>query len=300
MDSEELENYRRAGEIAKEVKQYAKEIINTETSLFEIAEKIESQIESLGGKPAFPVNLSINEVAAHSTPSFNEKTKASGLLKIDIGVEIEGYIADTAFSLDLTNDKKHQQLIELNTEALKNTLTILNPDSTIQDIGNNIQRKVEQYNEQNNTEISIVKNLSGHSLAQYVTHAGLTIPNYAHTNTTSLRNMAIAIEPFLTTGSGEIYEGKPGEIYSLQNEKPIRDKDARKILEYIKEQYKTKPFCKRWLEKQGFKKLNYVLSMLTKSGILHNYGILVEKTKKPVSQIEDTVIFHSKAEVTTS
>ena len=81
--------------------------IPTINKIFRNAEQIEGKIRELGGKPAFPVNLSINEIAAHYTPAYNDETKADGLLKVDIGVQIEGAIADTAFSLDLTKDKKY-------------------------------------------------------------------------------------------------------------------------------------------------------------------------------------------------
>jgi len=111
--------------------------------------------------------------------------------------------------------------------------------------------------------------------------------------------MAIAIEPFLTTGVGEVYESSPSEIYMLQEDRKIRDNDARKILEFIKQNYKTRPFCKRWLEKKSFPKLNFSLSIMTKQGILHNFPVLVEKSKKPVSQAEHTILITDKVTVTT-
>src|SRR3989344_5692301 len=53
--------YIKAGKITTQVKEYAKSLIKPGLPLLEIAEKIESKIIELGGKPAFPVNLSINE-----------------------------------------------------------------------------------------------------------------------------------------------------------------------------------------------------------------------------------------------
>ena len=94
---ENIEKLKKAGAIARQVINYAKSFIKKDTPLLEIAEKIEAKIVELGGKPAFPVNLSINEVAAHSTPSFNDSSLAYGLLKVYIGVHIDGFVADTAF-----------------------------------------------------------------------------------------------------------------------------------------------------------------------------------------------------------
>jgi len=80
--------------------------------LLEIAEKIENKIIELGGKMAFPTNLSINNIAAHYTPSYDDKSLAHGLLKIDLGVHIDGWIADTAFSMDLEDSEENKKLIQ--------------------------------------------------------------------------------------------------------------------------------------------------------------------------------------------
>src|SRR3989344_1103680 len=64
-----------AGKIASQVKVYARTIVKKETLMLEIAEKIEAKIFELGGKPAFPVNLSIDNIAAHYTPSHDDKKK---------------------------------------------------------------------------------------------------------------------------------------------------------------------------------------------------------------------------------
>jgi len=101
-----------AGKIASEVKKYALTIVKKNVSLLEIAEKIENKIIELGGKPAFPVNLSINEIAAHYTPTHDDKTTAKGLIKIDFGVHVNGWVADTSFSIDLENSEKNKKLIE--------------------------------------------------------------------------------------------------------------------------------------------------------------------------------------------
>jgi len=292
MEKSEINNYKKAGQIVKQVREYCKEIVKPNILLIELAERIENKIRELGGKPAFPVNLSINEIAAHYTPSSKDETKAEGLLKIDLGVSINGYIADTALSFDLTESGEHKEMIKVNEDALNNVLNNLAINSEVKDIGKLIQEKVK------NSGFSIIRNLSGHSLDKDLIHAGLTIPNYENNNSNELNN-AFAIEPFLTTGAGEIYEGKPSEIFMLQKHANARDKDARELLKFIKENYQTKPFCKRWLEKAGLKKLDFLLPLLSKQGILHNYPVLVEKTKKPVSQAEHSIIIHDKIEVIT-
>lgn len=300
MEKEDIESYRKAGKIASKVIAYTKETIKEGVLLVDIAEKVEGKIRELGAEPAFPLNLSINEVAAHYTPSLNDKTKAEGILKIDLGVEVNGCIADTAFSVDLTKDKKFTEMIALNEKALESALKIVRSGVEIGKIGGVIHSEVEEFNKKNKKSYSIIKNLTGHSLGKDEIHAGLSIPNYKNANENTLKEVAIAIEPFLTTGVGEVYESSVSEIYNFNNDLPTRDRDARKLLEFVKEKYKTRPFCRRWLEKQGFQKLNFSLSTLVKQGIFHNFPVLIEKSKMPVSQAEHTVIlFDEKSEITT-
>ncbi len=292
MENKEIENYKKAGKIAAETVAFARGFVKKNMLLIEIAEKIEGKISELGGECAFPVNLSLNEIAAHYTPGLNDKTIAQGILKIDLGVVIAGFIADTAFSLDLTDNEEFKEIIELNEKALDKALSVIKPGIKVNEIGKQIFSLVK------GSKYSVIRNLSGHSLGEDEIHAGLTISNYENSNENKLNNIAIAIEPFLTTGNGEVYESSLSEIFMLQKPGSVRDREARKIIEFISENYKTRPFCKRWLERK-FTKVGFILSQLTKQGILHNFPVLIEKSKKPVSQAEHTVIIHDVAEVTT-
>jgi methionyl aminopeptidase len=295
MEKNELANYIKAGEISKKVKEYMKEIVKKDVLVVEIADKIEDKIRELGGEIAFPTNISIDEVAAHYTPSAKDELKANGLIKIDIGVEVDGFIADTAVSFDLTDDGRHKEMIDLNNKVLEEAIKKLKIGSPLKVIGNTISEIVGAHS----GGFKVVRNLSGHGLDEDNIHAGITVSNLKNENELELKDIAIAIEPFLTTGRGEIFEGKASEIYVLQEEKPPRDRDARDMLKFILEKYRTKPFCKRWIEKAGLAKPNYCLSVLVREGILHNFAVLVEKERKPVSQAEHTVVFADKVYVTT-
>ena len=135
MIKEDIEKYEKAGKIAKEVRDYAREIVKPGMILLEIAKKIEDKIYSLNASPAFPVNLSIDEIAAHYHPNIDDKTMAKGLLKIDIGIHIDGFIADTALTLDLTQDRIHKKLIEATELALDNALKSLAKNPSLHEIG---------------------------------------------------------------------------------------------------------------------------------------------------------------------
>jgi methionyl aminopeptidase len=290
--SKQKEKILKAGEIAKEVKSWIKPQIKKGMPLFEIAEKIENKIVELKGKPAFPTNLSINEIAAHYTPSYNDETKASGLLKVDFGVHVDGWIADTAFSVDLENSEENKKLIEASKQALKNAIKEAEKGTAVGEIGRTIQETIESY------EFSPIVNLTGHEMEEYELHGGLTIQNIRNSRTEKLDKGLYAIEPFATNGSGKIYEGKSSGIYVLVDGRNVRSPEARKVLDFIGDEYHTLPFCSRWIIKKfGIKSL-FSLKQLEDNGNLHQYPQLVEASHAKVSQAENTILVDDKVIVT--
>ena len=291
----EIEKYIQAGKIAAKVLKFASSIAKENTPLLEIAESIEEKIVELGGKLAFPANICINHIAAHDTPLHDDKRVLckEDLVKIDIGVHIDGYIADCAISLQV-NTNKHSKLIQASENALANVIKNLNPSTKLFEIGDIIEKEITSLG------FCPIRNLSGHEIDCYNLHAGLTIPNYNNRNK-SLLPKAFAIEPFATPGSGIVTEGKPSGIYMLLEAKPVRNVHAREILKFIVENYKTLPFAKRWLVKKfGLLKTNLALLALEKEKIVKQFSTLVEKTKQPVSQKEHTfIIKEDKVVVTT-
>ncbi len=283
-----------AGKIASQVKAYARTIVKKGTPLLDIAEKIEARISELGGKPAFPVNLSMNEIAAHYTPSHDDKTLAHGLLKVDFGVHIDGWTADNAFSVDLENSEENKKLIESSEQSLKKALDAIKLNISTDKIGAIIQETIESYG------FSPIINLSGHSMEQYDLHAGITIPNIDDGRDIKLKEGLYAIEPFATPGSGKVRDGRPSGIYELKNEKSPRSPLARELLQFIKKEYDTLPFCSRWIIKSFGSKALFGLRELEAAGILHQFAQLVEVSSNAggtkVSQAEET-IFIEKDEV---
>ena len=296
MKTKELSDYQKAGEIAQKVVAYAKSIIKPGMPLLEIAQKIHAEIEKQGGQPAFPVNLSIDDIAAHYHPTLEDTAVTTGLLKVDIGIHINGFIADTAFTIDLTSDKRHKELIEASEKALNNALELLkqNPDSTLNQIGQEIQTTIE------NQGFSPIINLSGHSLNNYEVHSGITIPNYANGNNNPLEDGAYAIEPFATTGEGKIYEGQSSNIFQVINPKNTRSANARKIFDYVWQKYKLLPFSLREIQEKFKAGARTGLRELEQAGIIKNFPQLVEKSHQPVSQAEHTIIKNNNEIIITS
>lgn len=283
-----------AGKIAKQVSDYARKIIKRGMPLLEIAEKIEDKTKELGGTPAFPVNLSINEIAAHYTPSHDDKSLAYGLLKVDIGVQVEGWVADTAFSLDLENFNENKRLIETAEEALASALKIIQMGVSTDEIGKEIHRTAVS------NHINPIVNLSGHEIDRYDLHAGISIPNINDKKDVALKKGIYAIEPFMTFGNGKVHDGKPSGIYGLLDNKNVRSPIAREILTHIIDEYGYLPFCSRWLVKEFGIKALIGLGQLEQQGNIHQYRQLVEDSGRNVSQAEHTVLIEDDKVIVTT
>jgi len=275
-----------SGKIATQVREFAKSIVKKDMLLIEIADKIENKIIELGGKPAFPTNLSINDISAHYTPSYDDKTLASGLLKIDLGVHIDGWIADTAFSIDLENSEENKRSIDSTEQALNNAIELIKEkiSISINEIGKIIQKTIEAKG------FSPIINLSGHEMKQHDLHAGIIIPNIDNKKEIPLRVGLYAIEPFATSGNGKVYEGKPSGIYMLINNKNIRNPLAREILKFVEKEYETLPFCSRWIVKKFGTKALFYLRQLEENKNLHQFPQLIESSHNKVAQAEHTIL----------
>ncbi|MFH1786593.1 MAG: type II methionyl aminopeptidase [archaeon] len=282
--------YRDAGRIAKKVVDHLKKTITADSRLLDIANDGEKMIRDLGAGIAFPINLGINEVAAHYTPVTNDRlTVGENLLKVDIGAHIDGYIADTAFSLDFSG--KHAGLIKASEKALAEATKMCVPGTCVKDIGAKIQETIQSFG------FKPVSNLSGHTLDQYKVHGGVNIPNVPSGSFVLEEGMVIAIEPFATDGVGMIKDAPESMIFSYLADKPVRMREAKTILKLAKERYHKLPFASRWLKLPPLTQY-LALNQLTQAKALYSYPILIEKERGVVSQSEHTVIVKDKPEVT--
>jgi methionyl aminopeptidase len=290
MEDKEREKFFEAGKIAKQVKQWIKPQIRKDVFLVEIAEKIEKKILDLGGKPAFPCNLSINEVAAHYSPSYEDKTLTHGLIKVDFGVHVDGCVVDNSFSVDLDGSKENKKLIEASEEALEGVIKFIKEKiesgDTVKtnEIGDLIQKKIESFG------FYPIVNLSGHSIEKHKLHAGISIPNFNERKSVEIKDGIYAIEPFVTTGNGKVRDGKPSGIYELISNKNPRSSMAREILQFIIKEYNTLPFCSRWIYKKFGSRGFFYLNELESNGNLHQFKHLIESKGEKVSQAEHTIL----------
>ena len=284
----QIEDYVKAGKIAGEVRENVRQKDWIGSTLAEICDYVESEIIKRGAKCAFPVNTSLNEIAAHYTAEPNDpKTVSdSDLVKIDLGAQINGYIADTAVTVNY--DPQYDSLVQAAENALQAAMSMIKVGVKSKDVGRKIQNTIMDMG------LKPIANLSGHSLDQYTIHAGKTVPNMWTIGSFSFsENEAFACEPFVTTKNalGFVRNGKIKNIFALASRKMTKDDEADKLLEYIWNNFNMLPFALRWIVKEWEEKeARRLLDFLVKKKVVKAYAILVEANGKTVAQAEHTFI----------
>lgn len=284
----QVQDYINAGKIAAEVRENARKKYHVGSTLLEVCESIEKEIEQKGGKCAFPVNVSLNEIAAHYTAEPNDSIviKETDLLKIDLGVQINGYIADTAVTV--CYDPNYDYLVQAAEVALREAISIIRVGTKSSDVGKIIENTAKQMG---GTPIA---NLSGHSLERFTIHAGKSVPNIWSIGSFSFQSTeAYACEPFVTTrdGSGFVREGRTRNIFSLATRKRAKEEDVNKLVDFIWQKFNMLPFALRWLLSEWDEKTSRrLLEKLIQNKIVRSYPILVEANSQRVAQAEHTFI----------
>jgi methionyl aminopeptidase len=290
LDDETVEKYREAGDILRTVLDETAQKIEPGVTQLEVAEYAEARIDELGGGCAFPVNISVDEEASHATPGRDDETEfGEEMVCLDIGVHVDGYIADAAVTVDLSG---HDDLVEAAEEALEAAIAAVGPGVETGVVGAEIEDVIRGYG------YTPVLNLSGHGVEQYDAHTGPSIPNRGTERGIELEvGDVVAIEPFATDGRGKVTEGATEEIFELQSERSVRNRQARQVLEQIAEEFGTLLFAARWVDNA---RADMALRRLKQARVLRGYPVLKEDDGCLVSQAEHTVIVtEDGCEVTT-
>lgn len=287
---------RKAGAISSEAKDIGSELIDEGVRYLEVAEEVEDFIRRNGAEPAFPVNLGVNEVAAHFTPSSVDSRvfKTGDVVKLDVGAHVDGYIGDTAITVEV-GSRNYTKLIESSRRALNIAVEMMGEGVTVGTIGGAIERSIRD------DGYFPVVNLTGHGMERYNLHAGLTVPNIDDGNLSRIKEgMVIAVEPFATNGGGQVKNGKPGNIYRILRERPLKDKKALEFFNQIRAKFNRLPFCERWCTSID-ERATSNLKTLLRHGLISSYPILYEFKSGIVTQAEHTVLIRgSKAETLTT
>lgn len=286
-----IESLRKAGEIAKEVKKEVKPKIKVGTSALDIINMIEGKIEDLGGTCAFPVNLCINNIAAHYTSPLKDDgliISENDLVKIDLGVHIEGYIVDTAFTVNFNEDESLENIIQATEVAVDAAKMLVKPKVNTRDLGKKIEDIVRGF------KFSPIKELGGHQIERWAVHGKKQLPELGSQGGDVMEEGEVfSIEIFASTGEGSVHTTQYSHIYELNpysGRVPLRRKASKQLLGYVNKNYKTLPFAERWLAKEFRMGVAFGIHELVQQGKLQAHFVLAEKKGVYVAQTEETIL----------
>lgn len=293
MDIEKLED---AARIARTIKGTIKSLVKPGMKIVDVCEAVEKKIIELGALPAFPCNVSINEVAAHySSPPMDPSTiPENSLVKVDFGVHVDGWIVDTAITLCF--DSKYDDFVESAELALKRAIEAVKPGVLPGEVGRIIEKTIKSYG------LKPIRNLCGHKIERYQLHAGKNIPNVPSSEGDLIREGEVyAIEPFSTNGAGFVVGGAVGFIYKFLGKglKKLKRREnplALRIAQVVEEKYSRLPFSSRWIYEDlkeyvdSLSGFNRALVLLERKGVLYRYPVLIEARGGMVAQAESTIV----------
>jgi len=287
-DREELEKFRLSGKILRETREEMRNFVKENIPIIDVCEQAEGLIRKKGGKPAFPVNVSIDEVAAHYTSPPDDKSTipAGSTVKVDIGVQVDGYVTDTAFTAAFSPEGRSMTATAEYT--LKTVIENIHGEMALGNIGALAENAIK------NRGFKPISNLTGHSVGRYLIHAGTSIPSISGYNPHKVKAGEVyAIEPFVTLPEAiaRVDDTPQTTIYRFLKSKSLKTDAAKKLAKYIETNFRTLPFAERWLigiapkeqHKAAFKEL------LSSKSIM-SYPVFVEASKKPVAQAEHTLL----------
>ncbi|KAE8444298.1 hypothetical protein EG329_000705 [Mollisiaceae sp. DMI_Dod_QoI] len=313
-DDDFLSDYRQAAEIHRQVRQYARsELIKPGTTLLSIAEGIEDGVRALSGHQGleagdglkasmgFPTGLCLNNVAAHWTPNPGEKDVVldkGDVLKVDFGVQINGRIVDSAFTIAF--DHTYDNLLAAVKEATNTGVREAGVDARMIDIGAAVQEVMESYEVEINGKrfpVKAVRSLAGHDILRYHIHGGKQVPFIKNKNRDKMEEGEVfAIETFGSTGKGIMIDevrnygyGRNANVSAAN----LHLSSAKSLLKTIDANFKTLVFCRRYLERLGVKKYHLGMRNLIDNGIVEEYTPLSDIKGSYTAQFEHTILLHS-------
>jgi len=287
-DEEAIEKFKLSGKILRETREEIKDFVREDMRMIDICEKVEKLIREKGGKPAFPCNISVNEIAAHYTspPNDERRVPEKSIVKVDVGVHVDGYVTDTAVTICF--NPEYESLMEAAEHALKKAIDNIHPEMFTSKIGAIIEKAIKTRG------FKPISNLNGHQVGRYLVHTGTSIPNVSQISFSKIKlGEVYAIEPFVTfpDAVGRVEDGEEVTIFRFLKPKSLKNPFAKQLLNYIETNFRTLPFAERWL--QGVvpkERYQEAFRELLSSKALMGYPVFIEVSRKPVAQAEHTVL----------
>ncbi len=285
---DEITKFRESGKILRETREEMKDFVKEGMCINEICEKAETLIKKKGAKPAFPCNVSINEIAAHYTspPDDVSKIPDGCLVKVDIGAHVDGYVTDTAVTVCFNDE--WNGLVEASKQALEAAVKSIRPGMPTSNLGSIIEKTIKSRG------FKPVSNLTGHQVGRFLVHTGTAIPNVWQMFSTKLKLGSVyAIEPFVTLPNavGKVENGDQATIFRFVKTRSLKNQYAKQLAKFIEDNFFTLPFAERWLSNAVPSEYHrQAFDDLLREKVLMQYPIFVEVSRKTVAQTEHTVL----------
>ncbi len=285
-----LESYQKAGKIAKEALERAKSKTQLGVKVIELITDTEDFVLKQGGFIGFPMNVSINNVAAHYTSGIRDMTEFEEgmIVKLDLGVHVNGYVADTATTVSFSKNPALENICTASEKSMQAAIDMLKVGAQTNDIGKKINEVIKSYKYQP------IRDLSGHSLDRWTVHGSKQIPLIPQPTGQAVEEGDVfAVETFSSTGEGQTHPLQIGNIFqlALRHVPKIRNQAAKQLVGFIIKNYKTLPFSQRSWAKEIMVP-RFALNELISTGVLMEYKVLSDVKGSFVSQSEKTVYVH--------
>lgn len=286
--SQQLDMFAKSGRILAEVRKFVKDMSLLDRSVLGVCEEVEGKIREAGANPAFPCNVGINEIAAHYTSPWNDTNliPENSIVKVDFGVELDGFVTDTAVTISL--NPAYDSMVLAAETALQEALAAVAPGRKLSEIGNVVERCIGRYG------FKPIRNLTGHKIGRYTIHAGKSVPNVSGLESGRFEvGEVYAIEPFVTlkNAEGAVRDADFAHIYRFVKVKGAKTNEAVKLAEFVRDTYKTLPFASRWIHnswRDG--NVDEAFGELVECRCVVGYPVLVEASGQVVSQAEHTIV----------
>ncbi|OGS60424.1 MAG: type II methionyl aminopeptidase [Euryarchaeota archaeon RBG_19FT_COMBO_69_17] len=295
MEPDVLEKLRTAGRVSREAKEVGVAAVKEGALLLDVAEEIEAHMRRRGTKPAFPTCISIDDVAAHYSPTHDDalRFRRGDVVKLDLGAHLDGWVADTAVTIEV-GTRNWTELIRASDLALATAIEGVRPGVPTRTLGAGIQRAIEAHG------FKPIRNLTGHTIERYVLHAGKSVPNIPHGHDVLAADEVVAIEPFSSSGAGQVDGRRTGNIYRVLRTRSLKVPELNAFLSDLVVDFRTLPFAERWAYALD-PKAPALLNQLLRVGAVMTYPALLDTGKGIVAQTEHTMIVRAGgAEVTTA
>jgi methionyl aminopeptidase len=210
----EIQLMQEASQILVQTRQALIKMIQPGVTTEALDQHADQWIRSLGGIPSFKdyegypksICTSVNEVVIHGIPSKKAILKDGDIISIDIGVNVKGYHADSAFTYAVGNiSQEAKTLLMVTEQALSIGIEQAKPGNYVSNIGHAIEQFIKPYG------YGIVETFTGHGIGKAL-HEAPQVLNYGPKNEgPKLKpGMTICIEPMVNLGTKEVQVLKDG------------------------------------------------------------------------------------------